>query len=163
MDHFESIVVDYLRADRSLFVNPQCLIQLESLGAVKKGASWYCDTLTADFRNSTVFLCEVSYSTTLYSLQKRLTEWAQNWEQLQLAVRRDCFFPNNWPIRPWLFVREQSITKAVTILARIYSTEGVKLRPKITTLEMTLPWLYKTWDRPVEAQKPISIPDEMVN
>lgn len=163
MDHFEGIVVDYLRADRALFVNPQCSIQLESLGAVKKGASWYCDALTVDFRNSTVFLCEVSYSTTLYSLQKRLTEWAQNWEQLQSAVRRDCFFPDNWPIRPWLFVRERSIIKIVSTLVSIENRIDVKLRPKITPLEMTPPWLYNTWDRTEEAQKPGSIPKEMIN
>ncbi|WP_223670515.1 hypothetical protein [Xanthomonas citri] len=28
MDHFEGVVLDYLRADRALFVNSQCCIQL---------------------------------------------------------------------------------------------------------------------------------------
>ena len=163
MDHFESIVVDYLRADRSLFVNPQCLIQLEVGDTINKGTSWWCDALTVDLRISTAFLCEVSYSKSMYALQKRLTAWAKNWEQLQVALQRDSSLPANWHVRPWLFVPESSINKVVALLARIKSTVGAKFEPKITTLEMTQPWLYKTWDRPVEAQKPDSIPKEMVN
>ena len=99
----------------------------------------------------------------MFALQKRLTEWTKNWKQLEMALQRDSSLPANWPVRPWLFVPERCITKVVAILTRIDSTEDANLKPKITTLEMTPPWLYKTWDRTKETQKPISIPVDMMN
>jgi len=44
MDYYESIVVNYLRADRALFVNTECCVQLnQSDNPDGSGPHWYCD------------------------------------------------------------------------------------------------------------------------
>lgn len=46
MNYYESVVVDYLRADRALFVNTECCIQLnESDNPDTSGPHWYCDAV----------------------------------------------------------------------------------------------------------------------
>ncbi len=65
MDYYESVVIDYLRADRALFVNTECCIQIDAGHNPDKGTHWYCDAVVADFRTQSVFLCEISYSATL--------------------------------------------------------------------------------------------------
>jgi hypothetical protein len=51
VDHFESVVVDYLRADRALFVNPQCCIQLNpGSNPDTSGPHWYCDVVAVSLR-----------------------------------------------------------------------------------------------------------------
>lgn len=49
MDNCESLVLEYLRADRSVFVNTQCCIQLfDSPNPDKSGPHWYCDLVLRD-------------------------------------------------------------------------------------------------------------------
>ncbi|WP_407469232.1 hypothetical protein ABFU38_05100 [Xanthomonas campestris pv. raphani] len=51
MDHFEGVVLDYLRADRALFVNSQCCIQLnEGANPDTSGPHWYCDAVAVSFK-----------------------------------------------------------------------------------------------------------------
>ncbi|SUZ36725.1 hypothetical protein [Xanthomonas arboricola] len=51
MDHFEGVVLDYLRADRALFVNSQCCIQLnEGANPDTSGPHWYCDAVGVSFK-----------------------------------------------------------------------------------------------------------------
>ena len=51
MDFFENVVIEYLRADRSLFVNAQCCIQInQGYNPDTTGSHWYCDAVVADFR-----------------------------------------------------------------------------------------------------------------
>ena len=47
MDYFEGVVTDYLSADRAMFVNPQCRIQLNAGDTPNKGEHWYCDILAS--------------------------------------------------------------------------------------------------------------------
>ena len=54
MDHFESVVLEYLRADRALFVNSQCCIQLNpGANPDTGGPHWYCDAVAVSLRNWT--------------------------------------------------------------------------------------------------------------
>jgi hypothetical protein len=62
MDYFQGVVTEFLRADRAMFVNTEYLIQLEPGSSLAKGRHWYCDALAINFKESTVHLCEVSYS-----------------------------------------------------------------------------------------------------
>jgi hypothetical protein len=79
MDYYESVVVHYLRADRALFVNTECCIQLnQSKNPDSSGPHWYCDAVACDFRKSLIFLCEISYGAQLSDLTKRLKEWYAN-------------------------------------------------------------------------------------
>jgi hypothetical protein len=110
LDFYQGVVLDYLRADRAIFVNTECCIQLnENPNPDQSGPHWYCDAVAIDFRQPEVFLCEFSYAKQLASLTKRLKEWSQNWPEVRKALERDCKIPMGWQVRPWLFVPSESI------------------------------------------------------
>jgi hypothetical protein len=167
MDYFQGIVVEYLRADRSVFVNTECLIQLNPIGLPDK-PHWYCDALAVDFRRSTVFLCEVSYAAAVGALVKRLGAWNAHWSKVCIALKRDCSLSTgvNWSFRPWLFVHDEGIPFLVKGISRIGTGKGESREmpdPLISTLEMVVPWKYKSWNRvgEDERKKPPSIPESM--
>lgn len=160
--YYEGVVVDYLRADRALFVNVECCIQLnQASNPDNSGPHWYCDAVACDFRNRTVFLCEISYEARLTKLVERLSAWNENWKQLCAGLRRDSFTPENWPIRPWLFVPELLIPTLLKRIDGIGPGTTLAFTPRITTLEMVQPWRYKSWNRMGEADKPSTIPEAM--
>jgi hypothetical protein len=41
MDYYEGVVAEYLRANRAVFLNTECLIQIEAGDVPSKGASWF--------------------------------------------------------------------------------------------------------------------------
>jgi hypothetical protein len=86
MDYYEGVVVNYLRADRSVFANTEYCIQLKSGKLInnrdKDGPVWYCDAVALDFGSKVIFLCEISYATNLGDLTRRLRDWHNNWEKL---------------------------------------------------------------------------------
>ncbi len=148
MDYYESVVMDYLRADRALFANTECCIQIDAGHNPDKGTHWYCDAVVADFRTQSVFLCEISYSTTLAVLLKRLKTWNDNWDKVGAALARESALPKDWLVRlrPWLFVPTKYVSTLVTGLSRI-GNGSPKFTPRITPLEMVQPWCYCSWDR----------------
>lgn len=110
MNYYESVVVDYLRADRALFVNAECCIQLNQAdNPDTSGPHWYCDAAVADFRTKSVFLVEISYSASLSDLTKRLKGWNDNWAGVAAALTRNNHLPPEWPVRPWAFVPEKLV------------------------------------------------------
>jgi hypothetical protein len=141
VDFYQGVVVDYLRADRAVFVNTQCCIQLnDNPNPDTSGPHWYCDAVAMDFRAETVFLCEFSYATKLSAMIDRLKQWSENWSDLHRALVRDCRIPNDWLVRPWLFVPEKTIPKLVTKLKAIVGKDGLpSFRPRITPLECVQP------------------------
>ena len=156
MDYFQGVVAEYLRADRSTFVNPEFCLQLdEGVKEPSKGTSWYIDLLAVSFKDKTVYLCEVTYAKVPGALISRLTAWCSNWQRMLETVRRDAGVPADWPVRPWLFVPEVGIK---TLVAKL---PPLPVIPRITPLEMTEPWKYNGWNRHGEAAKPWSIPPEM--
>jgi len=102
--YFQEIVTEYLRADRAMFVNTECLIQLNPGDVVSKGTHWYCDAVAVNFRESAVYLCEVTYSTSLSALIGRLQAWSSNWAPLCEALARDCQVPTSFTVCPWVFI-----------------------------------------------------------
>lgn len=156
MDYFQGVVSEYLRANRSTFVNPEFFLTLEHYegGEPPRDTSWYVDLLAVSFEDRAAYLCEVTYSRTPYPLIKRLSAWKAKWSELQQAVRRDAHLPSEWTIRPWIFVPESGIKYVLS------KGDAFPATPKITPLEMTLPWKYCTYNREIEAQKP-SVPKEM--
>src|SRR5258708_17759914 len=148
MNYYESVVVDYLRADRAMLVNTECCIQVNQAdNPDSSGAHWYCDAVAADFRSKEIFLCEISYAAELAALLKRLKGWHDNWDAVRHALSRDSFLPEAWPVRPWLFVPEEKLEFLLKALAQMVKGEVLKFTPRITTLEMVQPWLYRSWNR----------------
>ena len=152
MDYFQGIVTDYLRADRSMYVNTECLIQLEPGDAPKKGSHWYCDTVAVDLRNSVAYLCEVTYSSSLHALIGRLGAWDSHWPSFRDALARDCSIPKSWLVQPWLFLPEDRIELLNTKLDALnLDPEDPKRMPapRVTFLESVVPWKYKAHNREV--------------
>src|SRR6266446_5366096 len=95
MDYYESVVGQYLRAGRALFVNTVCCIQLnEAANPDSSGPHWYRDAVACDFRNHVILLCAISYSAQLPDLNKRLKGWHGNWDFVCQALARDSYVPN---------------------------------------------------------------------
>jgi hypothetical protein len=137
MNYYESVVIEYLRADRAVFVNTENCIQINSAyNPDGSGPYWYCDAVALDFRSKEIFLCEISYSIRLTQLIKRLKGWHDNWKEVCDAVARDSSlsFSEPWPVRPWLFVPEKRVTVLEQQLAKIANGQP-KFVPKITHLD----------------------------
>lgn len=99
-DYFQGVVAEFLRADRSMFVNPEILLQLDPGPSPKKGRYWYCDLMAISLRQKTAYLCEVTYSSSVAALIKRLESWKYHWPDLCLALHRDCGIDPTWVIAP---------------------------------------------------------------
>lgn len=151
MDHFESVVLEYLRADRALFVNSQCCIQLNpGSNPDTSGPHWYCDAVAVSLRDQQAFLCEITYANPPNSLFKRLAGWDTDWSLLRTALERDSGVPVSWALTPWIFVPEHLAPKVEKFISNL--TLHSMPKPRITHLERVMPWRYKSWDRGLEFQ-----------
>jgi hypothetical protein len=153
MDYFQGVVTEYLVADRSTYVNTELLIQLDE-DEPTKGRHWYCDAAAVDFRDQKLFLCEVTYSKSMTALAKRLLAWDAHWQELRVALARDCHIPDSWTVQPWAFIPEDYCTalkSKISLLAEAERGDKVMPYPRITFLESVVPWNYVTWDRKVTA------------
>jgi hypothetical protein len=166
--YYQDVVVEYLRADRAVFVNTECCIQLnDQKNPDDSGLHWYCDAVAVDFRSKpfpTVFLCEVSYAQKLGALIDRLKSWADHWTEVSNALQRDCHISGDCSIRPWLFVPKSCVPRLLTKLPSMKGPDGSPaFSPRITTLESVQPWQYHSWDhRDCDTDKSDSgIPEEM--
>src|ERR1039458_7200671 len=140
MSYYEGVVHEYLRRDRALFVNTEYCVQIEPGRVLPKGTFWYCDVVTVDFRSTTIFLCEISYSKTLGALVKRLRSWDHHWAGVRNALLRDSKLPGGWKVRPWLFVPDDGLE----ILKRgLASIGNANFTPRITTLDMMQPQMFE--------------------
>ena len=153
MDFYQGVVTDYLRADRAVFVNTECCIQLNP-GDNPVGPHWYCDAVAVNMRERQVFLCEITYSKTLDALVKRLAGWRSHWPALCLAIVRDLCVPADWPVRPWVFIpsdREVLLERKLAKLPAAVSDASAQMpAPKVTHLERVAPWNFNSWNRKAE-------------
>lgn len=151
MDYFQGVVTEYLRADRAMFINTECCIQLNpALNPDTSGPHWYCDAVAVNFRLQKIYLCEVTYAKSLGALMTRLAAWAANWKGVQSALVRDCSLPNDWAVHPWLFVPSHlraALEKKLATLRGVDSGTDAMPDPMITDLEKVLPWEYRSWNR----------------
>lgn len=150
MDYFQGVVTEYLRANRSTFVNTEYLIQLDEGTTPLKSRHWYCDALAVNFEHSTVYLCEITYSKTMSALLGRLQAWAANWEGVCSAIARDSKLTGAWIFQTWVFIPEDSKGLLIRKLELSFSTDllrGKMPAPVISTLESVAPWNYCAWDR----------------
>jgi len=151
MDYYQGVVTEYLRADRAMFLNTECCIQLNpGANPDTSGPHWYCDAVAVNLRDERVFLCEVTYSKSLDALSKRLDSWAKSWNLLLVALERDCGVRQEWPVLPWLFVPKNlrsTLESRINKIQNIGEDPGQMPRPKITDLEEVAPWKYPSWNR----------------
>lgn len=136
MSHYQEPVRDFLHAKRSVFVSPECKIQLNS-EKQDKGTYWYCDVIAIDLETRTVYLCEVTYSKTLAALLSRLTAWDVNWSQIKSALVRDCCIDASWDVAPWVFFPS---AQHETFMKKHVPTQMPRAR--VTFLESVTPWTY---------------------
>lgn len=137
MDYSQvTVVSDYLSADRSMYINNECLLQLDHEKR-EKDRHWFCDILSIDMRESKAYLCEITIDKTLNSLLKRLESWDNNWGELRSALLRDCSIPLEWEVTPWVFIPagRRDIFDKKNNFKNFPS-------PFITHLESITPWLY---------------------
>lgn len=149
MDYFQGVVIEFLRADRAIFVNTECCIQLNAgSNPDTSGPHWYCDAVAVNHREQVIYLCEITYSKSLGSLQQRLTGWSMHWEGVKAALMRDCSLPA-WPVQPWVFIPASLVPMFEAKIDKISSAPEGELmpRPKVTMLEDVLPWKYCSWNR----------------
>ncbi len=153
MDYFQGVVIEYLRAKRSVFVNTEFLISLDE-GQLKKGRHWYCDSVAVDMKEKSISLCEITYSANAHALISRLANWSCCWRELADSIRRDSGVPPEWTVRPWIFLPrkyEEVFRSKFALFSKPSNAEIQMPYPLITHLESTLPWEYLiTWDRRID-------------
>jgi hypothetical protein len=150
MDYYQGVVLEYLRANRTVFVNFECCIQLEPGDNPDKGSHWYCDAVAVDFAKSAVFLCEISYAKSLGALIRRLADWNDHWNEIRVALTRDCSIPTDFVVQPWIFFPKTYEAAASAGLERLRKSAERTPRmpfPRISFLEDVVPWKYRSWDR----------------
>jgi hypothetical protein len=148
MDYYQSVVVEYLRADRAVFANTEYCIQINpGSNPDTSGPHWYCDAVALNFRSKEIFLCEISYAKHLSDLTKRLKDWQDNWDGVRKALARESCFSEPWPIRPWLFIPQDRAPLLQQRLIKIADGQSLKFNPRVTHLEEVQPWLYQSWSR----------------
>jgi len=165
MDYYQGVVVEYLRADRAMFVNTEYCIQISDALNPGPGEHWFCDAVACDFRARTVFLCEISFSASLGSMIRRLKAWRDNWDGVRAALRRDGRVPDTWAVRPWCFIpqREGPKDQLAKQCQAIQAVGAPAFVPKVLPLELVQPWRYRSWDR-VRGEapaRPPAIPEVM--
>lgn len=151
MNMYQIVVNEYLRANRSTFINTECCIQLnEGDNPDTSGPHWYCDALAVDLKQRKAFLCEVSYAKSLTALGERLKSWSANWPLLRVALERDCGIAADWAVRPWVFVpleAEKALEGQLAKIKGMGTGEGQMPYPKQTWLQDAVPWKYRSWNR----------------
>ena len=145
-DYYEGVVTEYLRADPSMFVRPQCRIQSSAGPLQTAGQHWYCDIVAVRFRRpETVFLCEVSFAKTPKALFNRLAAWDVHWSAVRAALARDSGIPESWPVQPWVFVRgdrQAFVSRRIAELLGPRAGSDQMPEPLVTSLDDVAPWRY---------------------
>jgi len=148
MDHYKTLVLDYLQADRAVFVNAECCLRAEHAEEPDKtGLNCTCDAVAIDLRHGAVYLCETAIEHKLLSLINRLTAWTRNWDCIKAALQRYCKVPPNWRVHVWLFVPRESIGLLDAKLEHLRQSAGSRFKVKVTALEDIQPWRASTWER----------------
>jgi hypothetical protein len=148
MEHYKSVVMDYLQADKAVFVNAEYCVRFPEPGDPEKlEHHCACDAVAVDLRHGAVYLCETAFEHKLQSLMKKLSAWTRNWEAIKSALQQDCKVPASWRVHVWLFVPRDSIQGLDGKLEQLRHTIGSKFKVKITALEDVQPWQSSNWER----------------
>ena len=141
MDYFQGVVAEYLRADRSCFINTEFWLRgnLDKSRKYEK-PHWYVDVLAVHMLTQQVFLCEVTYAKKAPALVARLRSWREHWAVILETLREDASLPPDWPVHPWVFAPAEVMQSLRAVATELHPSS------KMTELEKIMPWLYRTWD-----------------
>lgn len=141
MDYYQSVVAEFLKADRACFINPEFWLR-GNVDRAKQYAKphWYVDILAVHLRLKRVFLCEVTYAKKAPSLILRLTAWRDHWETILETLREDACLDPSWPVQPWIFAPQSVLDSIRPTITQLH--QSIKFK----ALEEVVPWNYKTWD-----------------
>jgi hypothetical protein len=143
MDYFQGVVLEYLRADRACFVNPEFWLRGNPEKPHEK-PHWFVDAVALHMKDKVVYLCEVTYAKQPRALIQRLQSWKLNWETIEQTLRADAHVDQSWPLIPWVFGATETLTAVKPTLEKLFH------KRKMTDLEDVLPWKYCTYDRKEE-------------
>jgi hypothetical protein len=165
VDYYKGVVINYLRANRTTFVNTEFCLQLNvstNIGNIApSGRHWYVDVVAVDFSKKIIYLCEISYPKGVSDLREKLRNWNEHWPEILKALARDAHLPA-WPVRPWLFVPDERGSTLIRALDQLLHGPNPQLPvPRIKPLEETAPWLFNAWTRKDEPAKSAWIPVNM--
>ncbi len=135
ISYHQEIVVQYLSSDPRLFISEEYYV---GWGKEAKGEHIWVDVVAVDICNKEVFLVEITSDPYARQIIKKLNlTYSTMLPTVRTAMLGGLGLPDDWSIRPWIFVRREAVSK---ILDKIDS----HLVPKITHLEMTAwEWEYK--------------------
>jgi len=143
MDHYyQGAVENFLRANRSVFVNAEFLLQISDkpADAPRRGEHWFIDMLAVNLVTKECNLCEITYARNTPALAKRLISWKANWSRITAALQECAGIPGNYIFRPWLFVPAREVEAPCN---RADDMLFGGLSPFISTLEKIAPWAHK--------------------
>ena len=143
MDYYHQGAVEgFLRANRSVFVNAEFLLQISEkpTDMPKKGEHWFIDFLAVNLVTKECNLCEITYAKKTPALIRRLISWKAHWNRITSALQECAGIPGNYVFRPWLFVPAR---EAEALCNRADGLLFGGLSPFISTLEKIAPWAHK--------------------
>lgn len=146
MDYFQGVVLEYLRADRSCFVNPEFWIR-GNLKSSHDKPHWFVDVLAVHMKKKEVYLCEVTYAKQPRALVQRLRSWKTHWEIINQTLREDTSIGEDWPLIPWVFATTDFLKVIKPVLEDLFPQGRTK------SLSDVLPWMYCTYDRKEEIKQ----------
>jgi hypothetical protein len=147
MDYFQGVVGEYLRVDRSCFVNSEFWIR-GNLEAPHSKPHWFVDVVALHMGQKCAFLCEVTYAKKPTALLNRLQSWRQYWDTMILTFKQDASIPADWSVRPWIFAPKAVLDAYASSIRQLHPSA------RFTNMEDIMPWLYCTWDRKDEPLPP---------
>ena len=136
MDRFEEAVMDYISATPDCFLKTQLSLPWDK--ELKIGGS-LPDFVVLDFRESTVYVVEVTTASSLKSILTKVDERQTRWyEPIRKYKSSWTALVKDWDFRVCLFLREQVVGEALSKTSNFDDVSVISLDKVLT------PW---DWER----------------
>ena len=134
INYCQEIVTQYISHDLAIFISEEYWVEVEVDG---RKTGYWIDILAADILQNELYLVEVSYTEKPAKLAHKVGEFYARMPIIRRALINGKGIGDQWSIRPWVFIRKQSVPYFLSKL-------GGNFQPKITYLEFTpFPWIYE--------------------
>ena len=151
MDHYKTVVMDFLQSDRAVFVNADCQFDVPPRAEQeRKPEQCHCDAVAIDLRHGAVYLCEIAIEDQLPALLNKLTEWTKHWGSIKAILQREYKVPADWRVHVWVFIPSAATETLEDELETLRHKAGTRFKVKLTVLEEIQPWNTSGWLRKEE-------------